>query len=382
MRRSAGDGACQCASSNTVPDVSGSPDVVVIGAGIVGCAAAAFLAERGARVVLAEREAVAAGASGRNSGLVQHPMDPVLLPLFTETVGHYRDLAAHGFALPAEPQGVLLVAEQEDALAGDLAAIRAGYPELAPEALGPGEPARLEPAVSPHVSGVRLHTGYAVPPAGATAAFAARAEAAGAQVRIGVAAAPARGGALLDGAFVPAAAVVVAAGPWTPELVDPTGAWRPIAPTWGVNVEVRLEAPPGFALEEAGVEQLVSAHGDPRPLFSLITAGGSSALGSTFLPSRPDAEALVPQLRERGARFVPALATAPVASVRACARPQSADGRPLLGAAPGRHDLFVAAGHGPWGISLGPASARLVADLVLDRDPVGPAAFDPARFPA
>jgi glycine/D-amino acid oxidase-like deaminating enzyme len=40
----------------------------------------------------------------------------------------------------------------------------------------------------------------------------------------------------------------------------------------------------------------------------------------------------------------------------------------------------VAAGHGPWGISLGPASARLVADLLTGRGPAPPPAFDPARF--
>ena len=57
-------------------------DVAVIGGGIVGCATAAFLAEGGASVLLAEREAIAAGASGRNSGIVQHPMDEVLAPLF------------------------------------------------------------------------------------------------------------------------------------------------------------------------------------------------------------------------------------------------------------------------------------------------------------
>jgi glycine/D-amino acid oxidase-like deaminating enzyme len=33
-----------------------------------------------------------------------------------------------------------------------------------------------------------------------------------------------------------------------------------------------------------------------------------------------------------------------------------------------------------WGISTGPASARLVADLVLGRSPVIPAELDPARF--
>jgi glycine/D-amino acid oxidase-like deaminating enzyme len=179
---------------------------------------------------------------------------------------------------------------------------------------------------------------------------------------------------------VPAGAVVVAAGPWTPELIDPSGAWRPITPLWGVNVEIQLESPPRHALEEAGVEQLVVHRGEPPPLFSLITADGASSLGSTFLPAKPDAAALAPRLRERGAHFVPALAATPILSVRACARPHSADGRPLLGRAPGRDDVFVAAGHGPWGISLGPASARLVADVVLGREPAVPPAFDPARF--
>ena len=184
----------------------------------------------------------------------------------------------------------------------------------------------------------------------------------------------------VGGAHRPAGAVVVAAGPWTPRLVDPSGAWRPIAPLWGVVAEVRLGAPPRHALEEAGIEQLVARGGEPPPIFSLVTAGAVSALGSTFLRGQPDAEALAPLLRERGARFVPALADAPAGAVRACARPLSADGRPLLGRAPGRDDVFVAAGHGPWGISLGPASARLVADLVLGRGTGPPAHFDPGRF--
>ncbi len=357
-----------------------SPDVAVIGAGIVGCAVAAFLAEDGASVMLVERDEVAAGASGRNSGIVQHPMEPELVPLFDETVGHYRDLAAHRFALPAEPNGVLVLADGEPDPGGELDWLRTAFPELHAEALQPGEPTALEPAVAPHLAGLRMDTGYAVPPAAATRAFAARAGAAGAELRIGTGAALAPGGVTVDGRLVPAGAVVVAAGPWTPELVDPSGEWRPIAPLWGVNVEVRLAAAPRHALEEAGIERLFAEGGDPPPIFSLVTAAGTSSLGSTFLPREPDPEILAPRLRANGARFVPALADTPIASVRACARPLSADGRPLLGRAPAREDVFVAAGHGPWGISLGPASARRVADLVLGRPAALPAAFDPARF--
>ena len=357
-----------------------SPDVAIVGAGIVGCALAAFLAEAGASVAVYERGEVAAGASGRNSGVVQHPMDPELLPLFTETVGHYRDLAAHGFALPDEPDGVLMLATDEAALTLELDALRRDYPELAASALAPGEPAMLEPAVAPDLAAVRLHTGYSVPPAAATGAFAARARAAGARLLTGTPATLAPGGLHAGGEDVPAGAVVVAAGPWTPELVDPTGAWRPITPLWGVNVEVRLAAPPRHALEESGIDQLIATRGEPPPLFSLVTAAGVSSLGSTFLADEPDPDALAPRLHARGARFVPALADTPRTSVRSCARPLSADGRPLLGRAPGRDDVFVAAGHGPWGISLGPGSARRVADLVLGRQDAAGAAFDPARF--
>jgi len=358
-----------------------SPDVAVIGAGIVGCALAAFLAEGGASVLLVEREEVAAGASGRNSGIVQHPMEAELAPLFAETVGHYRELVEHGFALPEEPGGVLVLAEDPAALAHDLAVLQREFPGLRAQALAPGEPAALDPAVAPGLAGMRIHTGYAVPPGAATRAFAARAVAAGARVASGSAAALAAGGLTVDGGHVPAGSVVVAAGPWTPELVDPRGGWRPIVPRWGVVAELRLPAPPRHALEEVGVEQLLATRAEPPPIFTLVTAAGASSLGSTFLPERPDPAATAPRLVERGVRFVPALADVPIASVRCCARPVSADGRPLLGRAPDREDVYVASGHGPWGISLGPASAKRVAELILGGSTAGvPAAFDPARF--
>jgi D-hydroxyproline dehydrogenase subunit beta len=357
------------------------PDVAIIGAGIVGCALAAFLAEAGATVLVAEGDGVGAAASGRNSGILQHPMDHTLAPLFEESLRHYRELDAHGLRLPAEPHGLLMLAATEALPAGELEALRRAFPELRAEALAAGEPAALEPALAPQLAGVRLKTGFPIAPAAAPRAFASRAAAAGARLATGVTASLAPGGISLDGTRRRAGAVVVAAGPWTPEVIDPGGSWRPIAPSWGVVGEVRLVPPPRHALEEAGVEALVAGSAEPPALFSLITAGAVSALGSIFVPERPDPERVAPLLRERGARFVPALARTTSAPVRTCARPQSADGRPLLGRVPGHERVFVAAGHGPWGISLGPASARLVADVVLEREAGPPAAFDPARFP-
>ena len=117
-----------------------------------------------------------------------------------------------------------------------------------------------------------------------------------------------------------------------------------------------------------------------------MTAAGRTSLGSTFLPFEPDPHEYEARLRAGGARYVPAIEGSPTRGLRACARPLALDGRPLVGAVPGVDRLFIAAGHGPWGISTGPASARHVAALVLgEADPRRPdvaAATDAARFGA
>src|SRR3712207_1848680 len=80
-------------------------DVTVVGAGIIGCSAAAFLAEAGARVTLHDHEGVAAGASGRNSGVLQHPLDERLSGWHAETVALHREVAD----LRDEPDGLLIL---------------------------------------------------------------------------------------------------------------------------------------------------------------------------------------------------------------------------------------------------------------------------------
>ena len=366
-----------------------SPDVVVLGGGIVGVAAAAHLAEAGRRVVLLERDAIGAGASGRNSGVVQHPFDPVLVELHVETLALYRALEDDGFRLPDRPAGLLNVTHDAEGAARLAEALRHSYPGLEPAYLAPGDAAALEPALAPGVAACRLEIGYPVGPLAATQAYARVAERRGVQVRLGSSARPrivrgtAVGVVLDDGVTIDAAEVVVATGPWAPELVDPTGRWRPIRPLWGVVATIELERPPQHVLEEAevGIEPgAETATDDPGLAFSLMTADGASSLGSTFLDDEPDAAALVPALVARGARFVPEVGRAPTRGHRQCARPLSADGRPLIGRIPWVNRLWVVAGHGPWGISTGPASGRLLADLIAGTVPNPPPAVDPIRF--
>jgi glycine/D-amino acid oxidase-like deaminating enzyme len=121
-------------------------------------------------------------------------------------------------------------------------------------------------------------------------------------------------------------------------------------------------------LEEGVVHTINLPGGVAGSLFSLVPANGVATIGSTFLTEEPDPAELAPLLLERGAAFVPALASLSADAVRICARPQSVDGYPFIGPVPDVEGLFVCAGHGPWGMSTGPASAALVVDLVLGRD--------------
>ena len=361
-------------------ELTGFPDVAIVGGGIVGCAAAAFLAEAGARVELFERDGLAAAASGRNSGSIQHPFDPVLAELHSETLRHYREL--EGFELPERPTGVLMLARERTMLESERSHIGRAWPELEPTLLAGSELHRLEPSLGRRLWACRFETGYPVRPEAATLAFAARARRAGAQLHEGRPAWPWVRNGRTRGVFAgrrrwAAGSVLIAAGPWTPEVIDPTRAWRPILPVWGVVVEVSLADPPRHVLEEAGVEEVaVNAAGS---LFSLVAAAGTASLGSTFLAEEPDPYAWAGTLREAGASFVPALGDAEIVHARVCPRPQSLDGRPLVGPLEEIEGLWVAAGHGPWGISAGPATARLAADAMLGGAEI-PAALAAARM--
>jgi glycine/D-amino acid oxidase-like deaminating enzyme len=349
--------------------------VAVIGGGIIGTTAAALLAEAGLDVTLLEATAIGAGASGRNSGVIQHPFDPVLLPLHEETVAMYRDLAESeaGFAFPTAPAGILLLTDDLEAGARRAEELVRTFPELVPEVLDGPAAVAAEPTLAPGWAAVRVATGYPVVPEAATHAMAARALEAGATFRIGRAARPwiedglARGVVLEDGEELTAGAVLVAGGPWAAEIIGGDTRWPAVGRTWGVTVQVEMARPPRHVLEEGVVHTINVPDGHAGSLFSLVAADGLATVGSTFLPDEPDPTALAARLVERGAVFVPALAHGEIRAVRVCARPQAVDGRPFIGPAPDVDGLFVCTGHGPWGMSTGPASAAMAVDQLIGR---------------
>ena len=383
------------------------PDVVIVGGGIIGAACAYELASGGASVLLLEREELAAGASGRNNGLWLTPTDPSLLPMARASLRRYLEIAGESpapFRLDEAPIGLLAVALDEDEMElGKSAHDPYRAAGVSVDELGPDDVLGLEPSLAPGVLGGWLvHHGHRLAPAALTVALALMAVDRGATVRHHL---PVRAliedagrviGVVTDDGRIDADEVIVAAGPWSPTLLDPIRLRVPIsgARGWLVRLEVdgapfqRLVASAGW--EEATgrwVDGAVRADGldDASAEISTLlhpATDGSLIAGSSRQPAlTPEAEEPgVPSAIVRGAiRLVPSLADARVRSSWWGVRPMTPDERPVVGRL--ADGLSVATGHGSEGVILGAGTAQLLASQLLGHDPpFDPAPFDPRRF--
>ena len=62
-------------------------------------------------------------------------------------------------------------------------------------------------------------------------------------------------------------------------------------------------------------------------------------------------------------------------------RPCFADSRPVIGRAPGQPGLWLDYGHAHWGLTLGPVSGRLIAEMMTGAAPFcDPAPYSAERF--
>ena len=62
-------------------------------------------------------------------------------------------------------------------------------------------------------------------------------------------------------------------------------------------------------------------------------------------------------------------------------RPCFPDSRPVIGRAPGLAGLWLAIGHAHWGLTLGPSTGRMLAEMMTDKTPfIDPAPYRAERF--
>ena len=160
---------------------------------------------------------------------------------------------------------------------------------------------------------------------------------------------------------------VVASGAWTGELLEPTGLSLPIEPVRGQMILYR--GPPGL------VSRIVLYRGH----YVIPRRDGRILVGSTLEYvgfDKQTTQAARDELYRIATERFPILKQYPVEAHWAGLRPSSPAGVPYIGHHPQIDGLFINAGHFRNGIVLGPASARLLADLVLERPPI----VDPAPY--
>jgi D-hydroxyproline dehydrogenase subunit beta len=383
-------------------------DAVVVGGGVIGAASALALARRGARVTLVERGELAAGASGRNHGLLFTPTDPVLVPMARATTELYQEVAA-GAPVPVRLDrtaiGVLLAAGEDEAerQAGAAEAEAAAACGVAVDRLDAAGVRHAEPAVSADVvEGWLLDDGRRLDPAALTVSMALLAREAGAEVRRheGARALLTRTdrvrGVATDEGPIPADAVVVAAGPWSGTLLRDAGVRLPTvgARGWLVHMEGGPGAPSRI-VERAGWHPLPDQEAVAPSLASDLAAGGAGpdigslihpavdgsvlAGGSRQVTAEPEDPSVPALIARRAIELLPGLAGHQVLASWSGVRPMSPDGRPMVGEV--REGLVVATGHGSQGVILGGGTGLLVASLIMGEGPPFDAApFAPDRF--
>jgi glycine/D-amino acid oxidase-like deaminating enzyme len=386
-----------------------SPDVLVIGGGIVGAASAHHLARRGADVLLLEAEQLAFGATGRNLGFIwvhTRRAGPELDLVMATRTG-LEDLPEElgvDFGLRCRGGLIYFTSEAQAVVMREFVERRTA--DGVPMQLLDGAQAReLAPILPESVIGATYCPLDAqIDSRRYVRAFALAAQRHGAAIHEGTAvrAIDKEGRRITrvhtDLGPVSPGHVVLATGAWSPAIGRQLGLDLPIHP---MRLQIVQTEPMGPRLEHllygpAAVKQyaifqeLDSFTAEPfstaieeRLGLALLESACQSADGSYLLgiamdyPGfdwKPDlagialvTEGMLTALPElRGARFARAWAGV---------LPFTSDSLPLIGHAPGYDDLIIAAGH-VFGNGAGPTTGRLVADMICGDDPV----IDPTPF--
>jgi D-amino-acid dehydrogenase len=409
-------------------------DAIVLGAGIVGTSIALHLAKQGLAVALVDRQGVGEGTSYGNAGVIEgntllpHPFPagvsalmrvalkrateanyhlsflpqvaPWLLayransaierrvkfaeemrPLFSRALAEHEALIAEaGAGRYLRKSGWLKVYRSEATLAAtarerDLAA----HYGIACQALDRDGTLALEPALAPLFQGAVFWPAAAsiTNPLELTKSYVARFTSLRGVVLTGDARSLHRSG----GAWrvetregpVDAEAVVLALGPWTPDVLTQLGLRLPLAVKRGYHRHFRQRGNAGLTrpVVDADLGYCVA----PMEQGLRLTTGAEFA-DRDAQPTPAQLDRLMPAANALYPLGEPVEATPWMGS-----RPCFADSRPVIGRAPGQGGLWLAYGHAHWGLTLGPVTGRLVAEMMTGATPFcDPTPYGAERF--
>jgi D-hydroxyproline dehydrogenase subunit beta len=370
---------------------SSQPDVLIVGAGVVGAACALALAREGVRVLVIDADFVGGGSTAAAMGhLVVMDDSEAELQLTAYSRQLWAELSEE---LPPECEderrGTLWVAsapEEMDAVHEKRERyVRHG---IAAEVLDERALAEMEPHLRRGLAGA-LHVPddcVLYPPAAARY-FAERARELGAEVREQCMAESVdsrtvriseRAGAEY---LVSAGAVVNAAGIDAPRLTP----GLQIIPRKG-QLLITDRYPGLCSCQIVELGYLHSAHtlGGASVAFNVQPrATGQLLIGSSRELVGRDPEVnreLMGSMLRRAIEFMPVLAHCNATRSWTGFRPATPDALPLIGPWEGAEGVWIAAGHEGLGITMAPGTGALIADGIMGRAPaIDPEPFVPAR---
>ena len=348
-----------------------SSDVVIIGAGIVGCATAYYLASEGMRVTIVERDSVGSHASayalgGLNplSGIgIPEPLGPLALEgfrLILSLIPQLREETDIDPELQRVTAATVAFTEEEADLLRQRLPWQQAQPELQSEWRNSGELLEMEPRLSSQVLGGVVTQGVGLlDPYRLCLALLEAAIKKGATLRHGnVRGLRLRGDRIdavrLSREEVSCRAVVMAMGPWAAEAAPWTGVELPVRPLKGQILRLRVPGPPFSYISGPDSYAVTKPDG-------LVWVGTTEEEAGFDEAPSPEAGQ---EIMDNAVRAFPSLKEAELVQHTACLRPVVADGLPILGKVPGKEGAVVATGAGRKGILLGLIMGRIAADLV------------------
>ena len=358
------------------------PDAIVIGGGVMGLLSARELRRRGLDVTLVERDQPGRQASWASAGILSasYPQDHGADQDLKRRSEHlYPSLVADLIEeSDIDPEMTLdggLIPAFTESHAAELKALAAADPR---SQYVEGSAVRsAEPSLGPTVIAALLRPGGQIDNRRLCRSLEVANRRAGVTLIYGAAVTEilrdgdtVKGVKTLEGDIL-APIVVNAAGSWSRQIpgCDPV---IPVAPQRGELLALDQSA--------IGLKRVVTKSPDP---YLAPRRDGRLIVGATRKYSGYNSSFTaggIHWLLSEAIGMIPALANAPIVEIWTGFRPNSLDGRPIIGAGAAK-GLFFCTGHGPSGIAPAPASAELLADLVTGKSPQVPTAmFDPLRF--
>ncbi|MBA4860148.1 glycine oxidase ThiO [Streptomyces sp. PSKA54] len=373
-----------------------SPDVLVVGGGIIGLVTAWRAAQRGLSTAVVDPEpggGAAQVAAGMLAAVTElHYGEQTLLGLNLESARRYPDFAAElteatGQDLGYRRSGTLAVALDADDRAHlrELHALQRQC-DLESEWLTGRECRRLEPMLAPGVrGGLRVDGDHQVDPRRLAKALMAACERAGVTFhrlwadRLTVVRDRAAGVVLADGTRITTGQVVLAGGSLSGRLDGvPDDVLPPVRPVKGqvLRLAVPGQYAPFLSRTVRAVVRGSHVYLVPRENGELVVGATSEELGWDTTVTAGGVYELLRDAHE----LVPGITELPLTETRAGLRPGSPDNAPLLGptALPG---LLLATGHHRNGVLLTPVTGDVLAHALTTGElPEEARPFTPARF--